>query len=215
MLKQLKLVLFFIGLSLRSLGYYFQHPLLLRTDLVLFYYYQLYFPKEQEVAEKEKSKRPFSELVFGETSYASLGHFFKDIPFSKKTKFVDLGCGKGHLCFFVAKHYGIPVTGVDVISTYIQTASRVAERFKVGNLEFSELDFMTSEFPKGSIYYVVTKFFPEYSRAIIARKFDAIPRKCFILTAGHTLEFESFRLVKSDWVRFSWGFDRLHLYKNF
>jgi ribosomal protein L11 methylase PrmA len=70
-----------------------------------------------------------------------LSTILREIPFSKKMKFLDLGCGDGRVVMSVAKEYGIEALGVDINPMIIawakfktQLAQIPTAKYKVENI---------------------------------------------------------------------------------
>ena len=59
----------------------------------------------------------------GESLTSRICKKFKKCGMSPGQKVLDLGCGSGGSAFFLAKHYGVDVHGVDISSTMIAVAN--------------------------------------------------------------------------------------------
>ena len=58
----------------------------------------------------------------------------KHVSLSKKTRILDLACGKGAVSVKVAQKLGVKVKGIDLIPEFIEFAEQKAKEFKVDDL---------------------------------------------------------------------------------
>ncbi|WP_186578838.1 methyltransferase [Aquibacillus kalidii] len=63
------------------------------------------------------------------TPYAALEHLFADYQVNHIDRFVDFGCGKGRLNFFIHYHYDLMVTGVEMNQIYYKEAIKNKYRY--------------------------------------------------------------------------------------
>jgi ubiquinone/menaquinone biosynthesis C-methylase UbiE len=84
--------------------------------------------------------------------FASTKRLLQNFNLDKDKKILDIACGKGTTSILIAKKYGCKVVGIDISSTLIEEAKRLAKRSKVDNLiEFqvadaTQLPFESNEF---------------------------------------------------------------------
>lgn len=54
-------------------------------------------------------------------------NLFTQVPFSKNSHILDIGCGLGGPARFIAKAFGLRVTGIDLTQEYIDTGNQLSE----------------------------------------------------------------------------------------
>ncbi|MFS8651686.1 MAG: hypothetical protein FWJ66_07195, partial [Caldibacillus sp.] len=47
------------------------------------------------------------------TPYAALEALFRSYKIKPHDRVVDFGCGRGRVCFYIHKHFNVPVTGIE------------------------------------------------------------------------------------------------------
>ncbi|XP_064650853.1 uncharacterized protein LOC135502155 [Lineus longissimus] len=93
------------------------------------------------------------ERVFGETFVSPGGSeaskelaSYLDLAPGKKC--LDVGCGLGGNAFYLAKHHGVEVQGLDLSNNMVNLAREYANgRYKDARVSFAVEDVTTSEFP--------------------------------------------------------------------
>ncbi|XP_064635402.1 uncharacterized protein LOC135492727 [Lineus longissimus] len=96
------------------------------------------------------------ERIYGETFLSPGGsEASKDIvsylDLAPGMKCLDVGCGTGGNAFYLAKHHGVEVHGLDLSNNMVNLAREYANgRYKDARLSFAVEDVTTSEFPDES-----------------------------------------------------------------
>ncbi|XP_064650852.1 uncharacterized protein LOC135502154 [Lineus longissimus] len=96
------------------------------------------------------------ELIFGETFASNGGSEASSVLASYLNlapgkKCLDVGCGLGGHAFYLAKHHGVEVHGLDLCNNMVNLARKYAnERYKDARLSFAVEDVTTFEFPDES-----------------------------------------------------------------
>lgn len=178
---------------------------LFRADLTLFYFYRTFYSIAKNRFEKGLSERPDEELTYGETPYITIHKIMKKISIPQDSFFLDLGCGKGKLVFYIHRRFRIRAAGMDVIPTYISAATRMAKREKMENVKFIQKDFLTSKIPNASIIYVTCTCLSNDTRKKLFDKFESVSPGTVIVTASYPINRSDFKLEKSFKAYFSWG----------
>ena len=124
-------------------------PLCLKTPQyarLLVHYFLLdcfYFSHSRLRKEQDLSKIDTNELSYGETCLRTVDTILKRVPIRPTDSFMDLGCGKGKLCFYVHTRYKLPVIGVDTIPSFIEHAKSIAHRYKLAEYcQFHHCNFL-------------------------------------------------------------------------
>lgn len=131
------------------------------------------------------------EAIFGRT-YVSVGgeettkEFTSQLGLTPNMKVLDVGCGTGGSAFYLARHYGVDVHGVDLATNMIAIAQDYRSEIEAGvkhRVQFYVEDATTMSYPK-EFYDVV------YSRDTILHiedKEDLIRKFLFTLKPGGKL----------------------------
>lgn len=88
------------------------------------------------------------------------------------SKILDAGCGEGGVSLYLAKHYGMRMTGIDLLDFNIAKAKRIARQEGLANMcEFDEASYLDTSFPDASfdaIYTMETLVHsPDYEKTLV------------------------------------------------
>ena len=196
-------------LHVKEMPIYITYPRLAWIDCQLAVYYFFYYPFIRHLYQKIKTKKDISELVYGETPYHTLQKAIDCIQFKTNTldqyQFLDLGCGKGKLVFYVALAYQLPSIGVDVIPTFIAKARQK----QVPLCDFIQADFTTLkdevDWSIPTIVYTAgTCFLPDTQRAILHQCLR-LPKGSWVISACEPMTHPDFKIMKEWHPHFGWG----------
>ncbi|MEW6734074.1 MAG: hypothetical protein AB1489_22290 [Acidobacteriota bacterium] len=162
------------------------------------------------VIKREGQRAPVAQqnLIYGETPCLTIRDILAELCPQDGDHFVDLGCGRGLVAFFVRFYYRIPVTGVDVIPTFINRAGRIAHRLSLSGIDFmrENLSWVTLEqIGRGTIFYLAGTTFEEELLEKIALRLELLPPGVRLITLSEALPSERFRVVAIKPYFFSWG----------
>ena len=151
--------------------------------------------------------------TYGETPLVSFAKIISGLPISEKDTFVDLGCGRGELCFWVASFYPCKVVGVDIVPNYIYTCRHIVRQTEIKQLDFVCADFMQPDILKGTIFYFYAICLPDHLIAKMARRFLQLQTKVTIITPSFQLNDylpknklqAQFKLISEVEVSMPWG----------
>ncbi len=196
----------------RNLPIYFQHPKLLDLDFLFFYYYKLFYSGHKYHEEKTSTKiKDIVELTYGETPYFTLKKIIKKIPIKKEQIFIDLGCGRGRLVFFVNKHFKLKSIGIDLIPTYIKVANFFKQKKKITEVEFYLADILNHDFSKGDIFYIAWTCLNKETIKQIEQRLINLKRGSYVITTSMPVQNKNFKVIKEFKLPFSWGYGHVYL----
>ena len=79
------------------------------------------------------------------------------IKFNSGIKVLDLGCGIGGACRFIADKYDCEVTGIDITPEYIETAQLISDKVGIKNVTFEQASAMDLPFEKNTFDVIWTQ----------------------------------------------------------
>ncbi len=189
---------------------YRRYPLLIWIECQMGIYYFFLYPFFRHLLEKIKTKKDLSELVYGETPYATLELALDTIrsycsDFPKKMVFFDLGCGKGKLVFYMAHRYGIPSIGIDIIPTFIRYASSLSSRFLDLPATFLNQDILETDLSEGTLFFMASTCFLDTTHAKLSHCFSLLPKGIWLICTGAPIHHSDFEIIQEWQPHFSWG----------
>lgn len=195
-----------LRLWLRDVKIYRRYPRLFAIQAYFYFYYFFFYPFFKHTYEKVKSKQPFNELVYGETPLSTLEQILGHIDLKFDDQFVDLGCGKGQLAFFVNMAYGIHCRGIDIIPTFIKIAARTARQHRLDEITFDCLEFKKTELSTATIVYVTATCLNETTLNELNTHFKAqLPDNAIVISVTHPIVNEGFIPIWKGVLPFNWG----------
>jgi len=136
-----------------------------------------------------------AEGIYGETPLQTIESILRVIGVTEKDTFVDLGCGRGRLCFFVNALFGCTAKGIDLVPSYI----REAKKHPVEGTEFY-LDDYKNHLDQKAIYYwyVVTSNSSEFLNVV-----DLFCEGAIVITISERIE--GWELLHTIPALYPWG----------
>ncbi|MCP4051075.1 MAG: methyltransferase domain-containing protein [bacterium] len=194
---------------IQDLREYFRYPLIFFIDLYLFFYYNFYFSNSSIKYEREKISKKYNiydgNLTYGETPYSTIRNIMSNIPVKKDCLFIDTGCGRGRLSFYVSGVLNCKVLGIDIIPTYIKVAELIKEKLKIDNISFLNKSFDEVDISMADIVYVSGTCFDEKTKILFFDKLQETKRGAYIISVTYPIPYEGFKLIKEFKDIFSWG----------
>jgi len=206
-------IFYLMAIQARDFLSYFKAPYMMFLDLVIFNYYAQYYSISKSQYEMAKAPVSRSELSYGETPYFTLSRAMKHIPITKKSVFLDIGCGKGKLVLYAACRYGIRAAGIDVIPTYVRSANLLVKNKKIPRVKFIEKDFIQSKFQSASIVFVACTSFSKPTMAALANKLDRLKKGSHVISVSSAIPSKQFKVQHRFKGYFSWGSGTVYISK--
>lgn len=145
-----------------------------------------------------------AEGIYGETPLQTIEALLEGIGITKEDTFVDLGCGRGRLCFFVHSRFGCAVKGIDLVPRYIATAGKYASQ----GIEFVVDDYKNHISSMGQqistakrtifYWYSITSSESRYYRLV-----DQFQKGALVITISEPIK--GWELLSTQSALFSWG----------
>jgi SAM-dependent methyltransferase len=137
------------------------------------------------------------------TFYGTLEKIIRSLKLTPDDVFVDVGCGKGRVVFFVARQRLKKVIGIDVDPAMIGGAMKNLRRYRGGRtpVEFVRADVLQYDLSEGTIFYFFNPFKMEIFVQVIKNIKDSLathPRAVRIVYYGAPLFHDV--LNAQDWL---------------
>jgi SAM-dependent methyltransferase len=174
----------------------------------LFLLYLLDSPFNVIKREGPRAAVAIENLIYGETPCLTMKKILREIDLSPEDHFVDLGCGRGLTAFFVHFYYGIPVTGIEIIPTFILRAQKLTKHWGIKKIRFlrENLAWVTKEqLQPGTIFYLTSTTFGEELLDKIVLRLETLPIGVRLITLSEAIPSDQFRLLSNKTYYFSWG----------
>ncbi|MBT5855428.1 methyltransferase domain-containing protein [bacterium] len=194
-------------LCIRQLPLTLRYRQLLVIDWTMFYFYSFIISPSRLKFERDKTGKPATDMTPGELSYLALEKALSGRKMDpKKDMFIDLGCGRGKLTFFVAIRYGIRSAGVDLVGTYIKAAQKLANIRKIKTVKFIQKDVINTRFSGQSTIVCLTwTMWTKASRVAVAKQCLSLKKGAWLITTTIPLKHASFESIKTFSAPSSWG----------
>lgn len=134
---------------------------------------------------------------YGETPITTFAQLAKVAGLAKEDVFVDLGSGRGKLCFWASLWIGCESRGVEQVpglvrqSKWLAKAFRIPVRFDHGKMETVDLSHAT-------VVYLYTM---EWDETLLLE----MQQGARLITVGSPVDLEGFAVLKTVAVRYPWG----------
>lgn len=134
---------------------------------------------------------------YGETPLSTFAQLAKCAGLAKGDLFLDLGCGRGKLCFWASLWIGCSSEGVEQVPKFVKQARglaklfRVPSKFYLGVMEEADLS-------KATVVYLYAMEWDE--RVLLGMRQGAR-----LITVGAPFEGEGFEMVEAVRVKYPWG----------
>lgn len=138
--------------------------------------------------------------MYGETPFAVWKKIAEAVGLKREDHFMDLGCGRGRLCFWSHFLTGCRSTGIDCVPTFIRRARFAARLFRVSGVSFFWKRLCEAPLEEATVVYLYT-YHPEEELI----DFSRLPEGARVITVSEPLIREGFVLLKTLDVLYPWG----------
>ncbi len=145
--------------------------------------------------------------VYGETPLTTWEKIAKNCRISEHDTLVELGCGRGRLCFWSRLFIGCKVVGIEQIPQFVERAQCVADRFKLSGIEFRYEDFLKSNLSGATVIYLYGSCMDDAEVTKLAQAISRLPIGTKVISVSYPLTdySNSFELMNSFPAHFTWG----------
>ena len=136
------------------------------------------------------------------TPYDVLDICFEKIEFEKNDGFVDFGCGKGRVTFYVNYRFHISTLGIEINDNYVQEALQNKVQYsKKHNIQNASVRFLNAKAeqykvqPTDNIFFFFNPFSTQIFRKVvnnILKSYQKNPRKMYVMLYYPSFEYIQF-----------------------
>jgi hypothetical protein len=200
--------LYNLGLGLCEAFYYGRYLWWWRLRGLLFLFYLVDSPFTVVKREGRRAPVRVQNLIYGETPCLTIRRILDDLKPNANDHFVDLGCGRGLALLFVRLWWNIPVTGIEVVPTFITRARKIANMLRLDRVELIQENLawvMREQIEMGTIFYLAGTAFEDEQMIKIASRLEMLPAGIRLITLSEPLASDLFRVTGGGTCHFSWG----------
>ena len=138
--------------------------------------------------------------MYGETPLDLWATIAEAAKITEQDCFLDLGCGRGRLCFWTSRRFGCHSIGVDWVPTFIRRARFLAWMLRVRNVQFLCTTLSRAPLHEATVIYLYT-YHPEEDLL----DFSHVKSGCRVITVSEPLKGEGFSMSSVIRAKFPWG----------
>jgi hypothetical protein len=173
------------------------------VDLLFLFFYLFFNPFKisKNFLKKKKNKKIH---LYGETPLSTLEKIVKECNISKKDKVIDLGAGRGRLCFWISNFLGCSVIGVERIPLFVKIANLIVKVLRIKNISFVCRDMFEISYKGFNFLYLYGTCLEDEK---IFKFLKIVPKGVKVITISYPLNDydKSYSIDKSFKVSFPWG----------
>lgn len=134
---------------------------------------------------------------YGETPITTFAELAKAADLTKEDVFVDLGSGRGKLCFWASSWIGCDCRGVEQVPGLVRLSQWLAWAFRVP-VRFDQEKLETADLSHATVVYLYTM---EWDETLLLE----MQPGARVITVGSPVDLEGFAVVKRIEARYPWG----------
>ncbi len=182
--------------QLKTIYFFYRKPRFALCDLLLGALYL--FSNPFRICRRYMESRGEGRVhIYGETPLCAWKSIAELAQIRADDLFVDLGCGRGKICFWTAAWIGCKTIGIDWVPPFIRKASLLARLPGFSHLKFLERSISKIPLDRATVLYLYT-FHPEESLL-------KLPAHSRVITVSEPLADSRFHVTASQKIRFPWG----------
>jgi hypothetical protein len=147
-----------------------------------------------------QNKREKNIHVYGETPLTLWAKIAKNAKIIRSDRLVDLGCGRGRICFWTSIWLGCSTTGVDWVPSFINRGRFLTWLFRISHLQFDCSGISHISLKDATVVYLYT-YHPDEEKI----DFNQMCSGGRVITVSEPLMKKGFVIDKSMKAVFPWG----------
>jgi hypothetical protein len=144
---------------------------------------------------------------YGETPITTFAELAKAAGLSREDVFVDLGSGRGKLCFWTSLWIGCESRGVEQVPGLVRQSKWVARAFRIP-VRFDQGMMETADLSHATVVYLYTM---EWDETLLL----AMPQGARLITVGSPVDLDGFAVMKTMAAKYPWGVAEVFIQQRF
>ena len=153
---------------------------------------------------------------YGETPLATIEPILASLQLSEQDHFIDLGCGRAKLLFWMSTRYSCRLTGIELNPTFNRISSKIITRLQLP-IELIESNIFDEDLSSATVIYLYGSAFEDEVIEQLAQRVGKLSKETQIITISYPLneycEEPLFETVQSFTTTFLWGKTTAYLQK--
>lgn len=185
--------------QVKTIFYFYRKWRFALSDLLLGCLY--FFSNPFRICRRFMQKRGEERVhAYGETPLSLWKEISLLAQIDKEDLFIDLGCGRGKICFWTASWIGCKTIGIDWVPSFIKRASFLARLLGFSRLQFFREAISQIPLGQASVLYLYTFHSEEEFLDM-----SLLAPSSRVITVSQPLSDPHFQVSASRSVRFPWG----------
>ena len=200
---------------LKIIRHFYHNTSFAITDLKLHWHYLWNNP--YHLCQKSRHYLPKAlTQPYGETPLLDFSKLIHHLHLTEKDRFIELGCGRVHLVFWLAHFTPCAILAVDIVPEFIRYGNRLAQQRHLSQLHFDYSNMLAVDFSTASCVYLYgTSLKDEYIIQLV-KKLSDLPNGAKVITVSYSLSeygAENFIVEKRLLADFIWGQSYFYIQK--
>lgn len=175
---------------------------------VLFHFCYFFFNPYRISKNYVKKKKQADWHVYGETPLTTWEKIVNELKMTPEDTFLELGSGRGRLCFWTKVFISCRVIAVERIPLFVKIGKMLCSITRQKQVLFIQKQLHQMDFSLATVLYLYGTNFPNDQIMQLVEKCKKLPPHTKIVTISYSLVEYSpldFSLLRSFPVRFPWG----------
>lgn len=193
---------------------YRKSPQYLKAEMYLLKHYCFRNPYRMCRRYIERLKEP--SQPYGETPLCEIEKILDDQNITSNDLFVDLGCGRGKLLYWVSAQYPCLVKGVEINPTFVKLGNKIIQSLQASQrISIVEASFFTANISTATVIYLYAIALEDKQLTMLASLLSQHPPETRIISVSDPLndycDEPLFETIKTYEATFLWGKTTLFL----
>lgn len=185
---------------------YYRSSAFAKADLLFLFSYL--FQNPFRISRRYLQKQGETDVyTYGETSLTTMAEIVVLAEISAEDRVIELGCGRGRVCFWLRQWVGCDTIGVDIVPTFIRKAKRIQRWLGINRLQFREESMLKTSLEGVSVVYLYGICYDDLFLQALARKLQELPDGARVITVSFPMSDygDGFETIAEKQLPFVWG----------
>ena len=151
----------------------------------------------------QKQREPMIH-TYGETPLRLFETLMRAAKISQRDVFVEMGCGRGKLCFWAARFIGCKVRGIEWVPSFVRLARGIAKLSGIA-VSFEQSSMFDIDLSQTTAAYLYAIHLSEERMQDLAKQFEQMPERAVVISIGEAIYSPQFQIEEIVEARFAWG----------